>query len=270
MYEKTIVAIPCLNESKNIKNAISLIRKTGFDGTILVIDDGSTDNTSRIAKENGAEVVKMPKNVGKAAATFAAFKEGLKRNCSALVTLDADLIQLPKRDLDILISEAKKATLAKKMRMAVAYCHERGGITWLSADISGARAYSRAALYKVLGSKDKGKVKGFGIEQFLNLELGEKGVGMGFMSDIITGPPLRLGERQNKEIQKTLKNLRKRIALANEERMARIKQKLKNGEYKFQKPRTKEQLQKEKEMQRTLKKIKDQLRKKPKIKSIHF
>lgn len=270
MYKNTIVAIPCLNESKNIANAITLIRKTGFDGTILVVDDGSTDNTAKIAKENGAEVLKMPKNVGKASATFAAFKEGIKIKCSALITLDADLIQIPKRDLDILINEAKKATVENKMRMAVAYCHERAGINWLSADISGARSYSRAALYKVLGSKDKGKVKGFGIEQFLNLELGEKGIGMGFMSDIVTGPPLRLGERQNREITQTLKNLKKRIAITNEERMIRIKQKLKNGEYKFQKPKTKEQLKREADLQKRFEKIKRDIKKRGQIKSIHF
>jgi hypothetical protein len=130
----------------------------------------------------------------------------------------------------------------------VAYVKERGGITWLSADISGARSYSKAALLKVMGSKDKGKVKGFGIEEFLNLELGEKGMGVGFMSELVAGPPLRLGERQNREILQTRKALQKRIRVANEERIARIKKKLKEGKFKFQQPRTEEQKKRDQEI----------------------
>jgi len=223
--ENTLVCVPCFNEEKNIPQTIKLIRGTGFSGTILVIDDGSTDATAKIAKENGAEVIRMPKNVGKAATIFAAFKEGIKRNASALITFDADMIKVPKRDFEILENEAKKATKENKIMMTMAYITERGGITYLSADITGARSYSRNALLKVIGSKYKGKVKGFGIEQFLNLELGGKGDCIGFHSGFEAGKPLRLGERQSREINLTLKRLKRRAREINEIRMAQIKEK---------------------------------------------
>jgi glycosyltransferase involved in cell wall biosynthesis len=221
----TIVCIPCLNEEKNIGRTIKLIRGTGFNGTILVIDDGSTDKTSKVAKENGAEVIKMPKNVGKAAATFAAFKEGIKRNASALITFDADMQKIPKRDFEILENEAKKATEANKIMMTMAYVSERSAFKYLSADITGVRSYSRNALLKVMGSKYKGKVKGFGIEQFLNMELGAKGHCIGFHSNFEAGEALRMGDRQSKEINLTLKRLKKRMQEINKIRMEQIKEK---------------------------------------------
>ncbi len=225
MHQNTIVAIPCLNEEKNIGKAISLIRETGFDGTILVVNDGSTDDTAKVARKNGAQVLQMPKNVGKAAAIFAAFKEGLRKNCDALITFDADMIKVPKRDFEILEHEAKKATKENKVMMTMAYVTERGGINYLSADITGIRSYSRNALLKVIGSKFKGKAKGFGIEQFLNMELGGKGNCIGFHSDFEAGKPLRLGERQSKEINLTLKRLKKRAEKINEIRIAQIREK---------------------------------------------
>jgi|GEM_PF-3023028 len=223
----TLVCIPCFNEEKNIPRTIRLIRDTGFNGKILVIDDGSTDKTSRVATENGAEVIQMKRNVGKAAAIFAAFKEGIRRNVSAVITFDADMIKIPKRDFEILEHEAKQATAANKAMMTMAFLSENGGIKYLSADITGVRSYSRNALLKALGSKYKGKVKGFGIEQFLNMELGGKGNCVGFHSDFEAGAPLRLGERQSKEIHLTLKRLKKRVREINEIRLAQIKERWK-------------------------------------------
>lgn len=241
MYENTIIAIPCHNEEKNIARTINLVKQTGFSGTILIINDGSTDKTETIARENGAQVINMPKNVGKAGAVFAAFQEGIKQNCDALMTLDADMLEIPKREFDLMLEDAKKHTHEKKSMMIIAYPRELSGIAWVSTDISGIRAYSRNALWKIDKSKLKGKVKGFGIEQFLNLELGNKGESKGFMSGFVAGPALRQGERQNREIQLTLKRLRKRVIKANEERIKLIKEKLARREYKFQQPKSPEE-----------------------------
>jgi glycosyltransferase involved in cell wall biosynthesis len=218
----TIVAIPVYNEEKNIGRTIKLIRKTGFGGTILVINDGSTDNTALIARESGAEVISFKKNQGKASAVFAAFKEGLRRNANALITFDADMLEIPKKDFEALASEAKKATAEKRTLMFVAFTRERSGFDWLSADISGIRSYSRNAMQKIIHSPYKGKVKGFGIEAFLNLELGERETSMKMWSRFVAGPALRLGERQEREISQTLKALKKRVIAVNERRRAEM------------------------------------------------
>lgn len=57
---------------------------------VLVIDDGSEDETSRIAREAGAEVLRFEKNRGKGAALRAGFARVLELHAAAALTLDAD------------------------------------------------------------------------------------------------------------------------------------------------------------------------------------
>ena len=55
------VIIPCLNESRTlatcIKKALQGMRAAGAEGEVVVIDNGSTDNSREIAKAEGARVV---------------------------------------------------------------------------------------------------------------------------------------------------------------------------------------------------------------------
>jgi len=85
---KLIVQIPCYNEEKTLPQTIADIPKTidGIDRVeILVIDDGSTDNTVGVARKNGADhVVRHTKNIGLARS----FKTGL----DACLRLGADII----------------------------------------------------------------------------------------------------------------------------------------------------------------------------------
>ena len=57
------VVIPAFNEADTIKKDIRAVNKQAFDGeiTILVVDNGSTDNTAEIAESMGATVVSEPK-----------------------------------------------------------------------------------------------------------------------------------------------------------------------------------------------------------------
>lgn len=55
------ILMPCLNEEKTIeiciKKAKNFLEKNNINGEILIVDNGSTDNSSIIAKENGARVI---------------------------------------------------------------------------------------------------------------------------------------------------------------------------------------------------------------------
>ena len=62
---KISIVIPTYNESKHIKKVFEGVKKTGYD--IVVVDDGSTDNTNAIAKPY-ATVIKHKVNLGKGAA----------------------------------------------------------------------------------------------------------------------------------------------------------------------------------------------------------
>lgn len=85
---KTCILIPAHNESKEIASIIKDVRSYGLD--IIVVDDGSTDNTAHIARENGAIVLGHKKNTGKGAALAKGFSYILKHDYDAAIAMDGD------------------------------------------------------------------------------------------------------------------------------------------------------------------------------------
>lgn len=92
---KLLVAIPAWNEEKSISKVISDVIIHLPEAKILVIDDGSTDQTSKIAKKTGAYVISMPFNVGVGGALRVAFKYALENNFTHVLQIDADGQHLP-------------------------------------------------------------------------------------------------------------------------------------------------------------------------------
>jgi len=90
---KLTVLIPAYNEEGTIKQVIKQIPKS-FDSIrdieIIVIDDGSTDNTAKIALECGAFVYSFINNQGLAKAISYGFEKCLAHKADILVILDAD------------------------------------------------------------------------------------------------------------------------------------------------------------------------------------
>ena len=75
--ERTIVIIPSYNEEKNISKVIEGIKNSISKADIAIIDDGSSDNTSLIARSLGAEVIKLPFNMGYGVALQTGYKLSL-------------------------------------------------------------------------------------------------------------------------------------------------------------------------------------------------
>lgn len=87
---KHIIIIPAFNEAKNVGVVIKEIKRNSSDMPILVVDDGSTDNTAFFAKEAGAIVVSLPSNLGYGAALQTGFKYAVKHKYDYLIYMDAD------------------------------------------------------------------------------------------------------------------------------------------------------------------------------------
>ena len=88
--KKIIVTIPAYNEEETIAKVIQDIKKVNKIYEVLVVDDGSVDNTKEIAKKNGAIVVSHPRNYGLAEAFRTEVKECLKLKADIIVHTDAD------------------------------------------------------------------------------------------------------------------------------------------------------------------------------------
>jgi len=67
-----------------------VVRQTAEHLPVLVVDDGSSDETSAVAEAAGAEVLRQPANQGKGAALRRGFRHALEEGIEAVLTLDAD------------------------------------------------------------------------------------------------------------------------------------------------------------------------------------
>ena len=86
--EQTILAlIPAYNEAQRVGGVVQ--RAVAYL-PVLVVDDGSFDQTAAVAKQAGAQVLLQRPNRGKGAALRAGFRQALDNDYQAVVTLDAD------------------------------------------------------------------------------------------------------------------------------------------------------------------------------------
>ena len=87
--ERFVIIIPAYDEAARISSTIAGIRKF-TDAEIIVIDDGSTDETTTVAARDGAVVITLPFNLGYGAALQTGFKYALRKGYSLALQMDAD------------------------------------------------------------------------------------------------------------------------------------------------------------------------------------
>ncbi len=82
------ILIPAYNEARAIGVVVKEARSKGID--VLVVDDGSADGTTDVARANGASVLTNFKNQGKGFSLQRGFDHIISQNYEALITMDGD------------------------------------------------------------------------------------------------------------------------------------------------------------------------------------
>jgi len=87
---RKLAVVPAYNESATIRDVVGRLRADAPDFDVLVIDDGSTDATSELARDAGARVVRLPFNLGIGGAVQAGFVYALEQGYDYMAQVDGD------------------------------------------------------------------------------------------------------------------------------------------------------------------------------------
>lgn len=138
--------IPAYNEEHTIGNVVKTLKSAADVTEIIVVSDGSSDRTAVVARECGAKVLVLPKNMGKGAA----IKAGVEI-CSGdvILLLDADLVGLNPMHVKSLI----EPVINDKCDMTIGiFCSGRFSTDFaqrITPSLSGQRALKKSILEKL-------------------------------------------------------------------------------------------------------------------------
>jgi glycosyltransferase involved in cell wall biosynthesis len=88
-----VVAMPALNEAATVGDVVGRVPRDTWEDLrvmVLVVDDGSSDDTGDLARAAGAQVVRHPKPRGVGAAFHTALRAAVELGAEMLVTIDSD------------------------------------------------------------------------------------------------------------------------------------------------------------------------------------
>jgi glycosyltransferase involved in cell wall biosynthesis len=182
MNQHISVIIPAFNEADIIGYTLKSLKSVNNIGEIIVVDDGSSDNTAKIATESGARVIRLDKNMGKGAALNRAVK--LVKG-SIIAFIDADLgmsaeevkkiisiVQNKHADIAVAVFPVseKKGGFGLVKKISSLIIKKMCGVI-LKEPLSGQRVFTREALNHVVPFSE-----GFGVEVAASIKALRKGM----------------------------------------------------------------------------------------------
>ncbi len=136
MSPKVLVVIPAYNEAENIVSTVKTVTDQGFD--YVVVNDGSTDNTLAVCRENNINVLDLPQNLGIGGAVQAGHKYAQRFGYDIDIQVDGDgqhdpsfiplLVEQIEAGADLVIG----SRFLKETDGFQSTFMRRVGITWLS------------------------------------------------------------------------------------------------------------------------------------------
>jgi glycosyltransferase involved in cell wall biosynthesis len=187
MDTDTFVIVAAHNEAERIGATLAALALSFPDALVFLADDGSTDATSEIARQSGAQVVRSERDIGKGGAATDAAREALRQaradaggewERSIFILCDGDLAESARElgalseavrrgDADVAVA-AFRSRAGGGFGLALAFArwaiHRRCGLR-TTAPISGQRALSARALENVLPF-----AHGFGMEVGMTID----------------------------------------------------------------------------------------------------
>jgi len=113
----TLVVMPAFNEQEVVGNVVREVLSVLPGVTCLVVDDGSTDDTARVAVNAGALVARLPFNLGVGGAMRVGFRYAIDHGFANVVQIDADGQHDP-AGVPSLLAELESADLVLGARFA--------------------------------------------------------------------------------------------------------------------------------------------------------
>lgn len=202
MSETVLAVIPAYNAGRSVGDVVRGTRASIRN--VLVVDDGSSDDTAAAAKSAGAEVIRHAENRGKGAALKSGFAHAMQHGYGAVLTLDADGQHLPREIPKLLACREETGAdliiggrahlfgqMLPRRRMAnrfSAWSIARASGTGITDSQSGFRIYSSNLLRKISLRAD-----GFDLESEVIVRAGRGGfkvvttaVELGFVDGVST------------------------------------------------------------------------------------
>ncbi len=90
MGQRLLIVVPAYNEAGRVGGVVRDVRATLPGVAVLVVDDGSADDTAREAREAGAAVLSLPINSGYGTALQTGYKYAVRNGYDVLGQIDAD------------------------------------------------------------------------------------------------------------------------------------------------------------------------------------
>lgn len=115
--KRVLIVIPAWNEEASIGSVVREVREVLPEVRVLVVDDGSADQTSAVADQAGAIVARLPYNLGVGGAMRLGYRYGLDHGYDVVIQLDADGQHDP-RYVPKLVDALDEADLAIGARFA--------------------------------------------------------------------------------------------------------------------------------------------------------
>ncbi len=124
----TVVFIPAWNEEKSLPAVLAELLAGLPDADVLVIDDGSTDETAAVARGHGATVVSFGENRGLRAGIAAGYREAFDRGYAYCGRVDADgqhPVDELRRLLELVRSDVCDVAVGSRFAAGEGYDEER-------------------------------------------------------------------------------------------------------------------------------------------------